>query len=102
MGGARLYRSQTARVNAPVRPLIASGPQFHLLVRGANPEPVRVRTGPGSWPIRDLCRHTVRQIAHNVDEIQGVRNSIDLFCHKNILSWKDMCDEERRGEKLNE
>ena len=41
-------------------------------------------------------------IAHNVDEIQGVRNSIDLFCHKNILSWKDMCDEERQGEKLNE
>ena len=56
-----LYRSQTARVNAPVQPLITSGPQFHLLVRGANPEPVRVRTGPGSWPIRDLCRHTVRQ-----------------------------------------
>ena len=40
-------------------------------------------------------------IAHNVDEIQGVRNSIDLFCHKNILSWKDMCDEEKRGVKLN-
>ena len=34
-------------------------------------------------------------IAHNVDEIQGVRNSIDLFCHTNVLSWKDMCDEER-------
>ena len=41
-------------------------------------------------------------IAHNVGEIEGVRNSIDLFCHKNVLSWKDMCDEERRGEKLNE
>jgi hypothetical protein len=41
-------------------------------------------------------------IAHNVGEIQGVRNSIDLFCHTNVLSWKDMCDEERRGEKLNE
>ncbi len=40
-------------------------------------------------------------IAHNVGEIEGVRNSIDLFCHKNVLSWKDMCDEERRGEKLN-
>ena len=43
VGGARLYRSQTARVNAPVWPLIASGPQFHLLVRGADPEPVRGR-----------------------------------------------------------
>ena len=40
-------------------------------------------------------------IAHNVDEIQGVQNSIDLFCYKNILSWKDMCDEEERGVKLN-
>ena len=60
MGGARLYRSQTARVNAPVRPLIASGPQFHLLVRGADPEPVRIRTGLGSGPIRGLRRHTVR------------------------------------------
>ncbi len=26
---------------------------------------------------------------------------IDLFCHKNVLSWKDRCDEERRGERLN-
>jgi hypothetical protein len=40
-------------------------------------------------------------IAHNVGEIEGVRNSIDLFCHTNVLSWKDKCDEERRGEKLN-
>jgi hypothetical protein len=40
-------------------------------------------------------------IAHNVNEIEGVRNSIDLFCHKNVLSWKDQCDEERRGKKLN-
>ena len=39
-------------------------------------------------------------IAHNVSEIEGVQNSIDLFCHKNILSWKDRCDEERWG-KLN-
>ena len=39
-------------------------------------------------------------IAHNIGEIEGVRNSIDLFCHKNVLSWKDMCDEEKRGEKL--
>ena len=36
-------------------------------------------------------------IAHNVGEIEGVRNSIDLFCHKNVLSWKDRCDEEWRG-----
>ena len=36
-------------------------------------------------------------IAHNVGEIEGVRNSIDLFCHKNVLSWKNRCDEEWRG-----
>ena len=36
-------------------------------------------------------------IAYNVGEIEGVRNSIDLFCHKNILSWKDSCDEEWWG-----
>ena len=41
-------------------------------------------------------------IAHNIGEIQGVRNSIDLFCHINVLNWKDMCDEERQGKKLNE
>jgi hypothetical protein len=41
-------------------------------------------------------------IAHNVGETQGVRNSIDLFCHNNVLSWKDKCDGERRGGKLNE
>jgi hypothetical protein len=40
-------------------------------------------------------------IAHNIGEIEGVRSSIDLFCHTNVLSWKDKCDEERRGEKLN-
>ena len=34
-------------------------------------------------------------IVHNVGEIEGVQNSIDLFCHKNVLSWKDKCDEER-------
>ena len=34
-------------------------------------------------------------IAHNVGEIEGVQNSIDLFCHMNILSWKDKYDEER-------
>jgi hypothetical protein len=58
VGGARLYRSQTARVNAPVRPLIASGPQF-LHVRDAGPG--RVRFGFG--PFRGLCRPTVRQKA---------------------------------------
>jgi hypothetical protein len=40
-------------------------------------------------------------IAHNVGEIKGVQNSIDLFCHKNVLSWKDWCDEER-WENMNE
>jgi hypothetical protein len=40
-------------------------------------------------------------IAHNVGEIEGVRNSIDLFCHKNVLTWKDMCDEEKQEVKLN-
>jgi hypothetical protein len=25
-------------------------------------------------------------ITHNIGEIEGVRNSIDLFCHKNVLS----------------
>jgi hypothetical protein len=39
-------------------------------------------------------------IAHNVGEIEGVWNSIDLFCHKNILSWKDKCDKEGWGKKL--
>ena len=41
-------------------------------------------------------------IAQNIDEIQGVQNNINLFCHTNVLSWKDMCDEEKQGEKLNE
>ena len=36
-------------------------------------------------------------IAHTLSEIEGIWNSIDLFCHKNILSWKDRCDEERQG-----
>jgi hypothetical protein len=34
-------------------------------------------------------------IAHNISEIEGVWNSIDLFYHTNILSWKDKCDEEK-------
>jgi len=34
-------------------------------------------------------------IAYNIFEIEGVWNSIDLFCHINILSWKDKCDKER-------
>jgi hypothetical protein len=41
-------------------------------------------------------------IAHNVGEIKGLWNNIDLFCHKNVLSWKDKCDKERQGENLNE
>jgi hypothetical protein len=32
--GAELYRSQTVYVKVSVRPLFASGPQFHLLVPG--------------------------------------------------------------------
>ena len=40
-------------------------------------------------------------IAHNVQGVEGVRNSIDLFCHCTVLSWKDRCDEKRRGIKLN-
>jgi hypothetical protein len=40
-------------------------------------------------------------IAHNVGEIEWVQNSVDLFCHKNVLMWKDMCDEEKQGVKLN-
>ena len=39
-------------------------------------------------------------ITHNVAEIEGVQNSINLFYHKNVLSWKDKCDKERRGKKL--
>ena len=39
-------------------------------------------------------------IAHNVGEIEGVRNSIDLFYQINVLSLKNRCDEERLG-KLN-
>jgi hypothetical protein len=40
-------------------------------------------------------------IAYNIGEIEGVQNSINLFCYTNILSWKDKCDEERWGERLN-
>ena len=61
MGGARLYRSQTARVNAPVRSLIASGPQF-LHVRNAGPGRVQI----GFGPFRGLCRPTVRQVLGHV------------------------------------
>ena len=58
VGGARLYRSQTARVNAPGQPLIASGSQF-LYVRDAGPGQVRI----GFGPFRGLCRPTVRHTA---------------------------------------
>jgi hypothetical protein len=68
VGGARLYRSQTARVNAPVRPLIASGPQFHLLVRGAD----RNQSGSEPDPVRDrfvayvgiLCDRVCRKCSY--------------------------------------
>jgi hypothetical protein len=30
-------------------------------------------------------------IAHNVHEVVGVWNSIVLFCHKTMLTWKDRC-----------
>jgi hypothetical protein len=35
-------------------------------------------------------------IAHNVHEVIGVRHSIDLFCHKTMLTWKDKCKEEEK------
>jgi hypothetical protein len=63
VGGARLYRSQTARVNAPVQSLIASGPQF-LHVWDASPGRVQIRFGP----FRSLCRPTVR---HAMAKITG-------------------------------
>ena len=53
VGGAELYRSQTARVKVSVWPLFTSGPQFHLQVQDAG-------SGAGSRPVRGLCRHTVR------------------------------------------
>ena len=40
-------------------------------------------------------------ITHNVGEIEGVQNSIDLFCYTNVLSRKDKYDEERQRERLN-
>ena len=40
-------------------------------------------------------------IAHNIGKIERVQNSINLFCYKNVLSWKDKCDKENWGEKLN-
>jgi hypothetical protein len=69
MRGAKLYRSLTARVNAPVRPLIASGPQF-LHIRDAGPDRVRI----GFGPFRGLCWHTVRQLSASVS-IEGKRMS---------------------------
>ncbi len=39
-------------------------------------------------------------IAHNVQNVQGVHNSIDLFCHRTIFAWKDKQDIKRRGIKL--
>jgi hypothetical protein len=39
-------------------------------------------------------------IAHNVRGVEGIRNSIDLFCHHTVLSWKDRYNKKRRGVKL--
>ena len=36
-------------------------------------------------------------IAHNVHEVVGVRNSVDFFCHKTMLTWKDRCKEEEEA-----
>ena len=38
-------------------------------------------------------------IAHNVQDVKGVRNSIDLFCHHAVLSWKEKCKEKRQNMK---
>ena len=75
MGGARLYRSQTTRVNAPVQPLLASGPQFHLLVRGADPDPVRGRFGAF---VGILC-NTVLQTRENRGN-NTIRTPSDTSC----------------------
>jgi hypothetical protein len=40
-------------------------------------------------------------IVYNIGEIERVWNNIVLFCHMNILSWKDKYDEERQGKRLN-
>jgi hypothetical protein len=36
-------------------------------------------------------------VAHNVHEVVGVWNSVDFFCHKTILIWKDGCKEEEEA-----
>jgi hypothetical protein len=54
------------------------------------------------WPLRmviklqpgDAFFFMGSLIAHNVHEVVGVRNSIDLFCHKTMLTWKDRCKKE--------
>jgi hypothetical protein len=53
--GAELYQSQTARVKASVRPLIASGPQFHLPVRDADPGPFQGSSGAVPGPMSAYC-----------------------------------------------
>jgi hypothetical protein len=30
-------------------------------------------------------------ITHNVHDVIGIQHSIDLFCHKTMLTWKDKC-----------
>ena len=36
-------------------------------------------------------------IAHNVWEVTGSRNSIDMFSHENVLTWKDRETRKARG-----
>src|SRR5580692_3122754 len=62
VGGAELYHNLTAKVKASVRPLIASGPQFHLRIRYTDPVPTRFLPGSDPVPTRGVCRHTVRQL----------------------------------------
>ena len=38
-------------------------------------------------------------IAHNVQDVKGVQNSIDLFCHCTVLSRKEKCKEKRQNMK---
>ena len=39
-------------------------------------------------------------IAHNVRGVEGIWNSIDLFYHHTVLSWKDRYNKKRQGVKL--
>jgi hypothetical protein len=39
-------------------------------------------------------------IAHNVQGVEGIWNSIDLFYHYTVLSWKDKYEKKKQGVKL--